>query len=61
MIERQTGRNGPSAMPMTTRARSKNAKDVARPENAEHSEKRMIDPSTKGLRTPTRSDQAPTK
>jgi hypothetical protein len=61
MIERHTGRNGPSASPMTTRASSRDTKPVATPESAEHSENKMIEPSTKGLRTPTRSDHAPTK
>ena len=59
MTEKQIGKNGPSAKPMTTRASSSSMNVPAKPENAEHSENTMTDASRNGLRAPRRSDHAP--
>src|SRR5262245_43493702 len=60
MIEKQIGKNGPSAKPMMTRARSSIRNVAATPDSAEHSENTTTDTSKKGLRSPVRSDHAPT-
>ncbi len=59
MIEKQIGRNGPSAKPMMTRARSSIMNVAAIPDSAEHSENTTTDTSRNGLRRPLRSDHAP--
>ena len=59
MIEKQIGRNGPSAKPMMTRANSSIMNVAATPDSAEHSENTTTDTSRNGLRRPVRSDHAP--
>src|SRR5688572_19605161 len=59
MIEKQIGKNGPSAKPMMTRARSSIMKVAATPDSAEHSENTTTDTSRNGFRSPVRSDHAP--
>ncbi len=54
-----TGRNGPSASPMSRRAPSSATNEPARPERKEHSEKAMTLASRTALRRPVRSDSAP--
>ena len=59
MMEKQMGRNGPSAKPITKRASKSSMNVPARPDSAEHSENTTTDTSRNGLRTPLRSDHAP--
>ena len=54
-----TGRNGPSARPMSSRAANSAAKEAASPERNEHSEKATTLASRIGLRQPVRSESAP--
>src|SRR3569833_2028751 len=61
MIARQTGRNGPSAAPITTRVANRVPKFHDRPESTEQNEIITCAASRNGFLRPIESDQRPTK
>ncbi|MNC51220.1 hypothetical protein D3C75_1005050 [compost metagenome] len=60
IIDWDNGRMGPSANPMMPRNSKRLRKPETSPERAEHRENRMTAAISSGLRTPRRSDHAPT-